>query len=339
MYPVFQRIGAAFAGMVLFAGASWGGCVGQNLFDALPAPDQARLEAQASRHPFHEGLLWTATRGDQQITLVGTLHYADPRFAPMFEVLAPVLDGATALLVEAGPEEEAQLQADMAKLMFSEGATLPERLPEAEWQALGSAMEERGFPRFMASKMQPWFVSLMLAIPICELAEMQAGQQGLDKQLIDAAHTQDLPRLALEPYDTIFGIFADMPPAEELLALRLALGQAAEAEDMAITMTDLYFAGRTSLIWELAMDHARAAAPPELTPAELEAQIVETETLMVTDRNTRWIPVIEGAAANGPIMVAAGALHMPGENGVLALLQARGWQIAPFQPAHNAAAQ
>ncbi|MDV7271273.1 TraB/GumN family protein [Thioclava sp. A2] len=336
---MFQRIGAAIAGVVFWVGAAWAGCVGQNLFDAMPGADQARLEAMAAAHPFHEGLLWTATRDDQQITLVGTLHYADPRFAPMLDALAPALDGATALLVEAGPEEEAQLRVDMAKLMFSEGATLPERLPEAEWQALGAAMEARGFPRFMASKMQPWFVSLMLAIPLCELAEMQAGQQGLDKQLIDVAHTQDLPLLALEPYDTIFGIFADMTPAEELLALRLALGQAAEAEDMAITMTDLYFAGRTSLIWELALERSRATAPPELPPAELEAQIAESEKLMVTDRNTRWIPVIEGAAANGPIVVAAGALHMPGEHGVLALLQARGWRIASYQPANDAAVQ
>lgn len=327
---MFLRVAAAFLAGVVFVGAAWGGCVGQNLFETLSASEQSALETRAARHPFHEGLLWRATRGDQQITLVGTLHYADPRFAPMRDALAPALDGARALLVEAGPEEEARLQAEMATLMFSEGATWPERLPEADWQALGAAMEARGFPRFMASKMQPWFVSLMLAIPLCELAEMQQGDLGLDKQLILAADMQGLPLLALEPYDTIFGIFADMTPAEELLALRLALGQADEAEDMAITMTDLYFAGRTSLIWELALDRSRAAAPPELTQAELEAQIAETEKLMVTDRNTRWIPVIEEAAALGPIVVAAGALHLPGENGVLALLRARGWQIAPF---------
>jgi uncharacterized protein len=54
---------------------------------------------------------------------------------------------------------------------------------------------------------------------------------------------------------------------------------------------------------------------------------------MMTDRNRAWIPVIEAAAKQGPILVAFGALHLSGKTGVLRLLEQDGYSITrqPFQ--------
>jgi uncharacterized protein YbaP (TraB family) len=46
------------------------------------------------------------------------------------------------------------------------------------------------------------------------------------------------------------------------------------------------------------------------------------------DRNRNWIPVIEAAALkHDRIVVAIGAAHLPGEVGVLRLLEREGWMI------------
>ena len=47
----------------------------------------------------------------------------------------------------------------------------------------------------------------------------------------------------------------------------------------------------------------------------------------MTERNRAWIPVLEETARKGTVFAAFGALHLSGETGVLALLQANGWTI------------
>ena len=53
------------------------------------------------------------------------------------------------------------------------------------------------------------------------------------------------------------------------------------------------------------------------------------EALMIS-RNRAWIPVIEEAAAQGPVVAAFGALHLSGEDGVLNLLAKDGWTVTPL---------
>ncbi len=42
--------------------------------------------------------------------------------------------------------------------------------------------------------------------------------------------------------------------------------------------------------------------------------------------------MIETALAHGPAVVAVGALHLPGQDGVLALLERRGFRVEPLTP-------
>jgi uncharacterized protein YbaP (TraB family) len=51
------------------------------------------------------------------------------------------------------------------------------------------------------------------------------------------------------------------------------------------------------------------------------------EASLMTERNRAWIPVIEAAAAEGPVLAAFGALHLSGNDGVLALLERRGFTL------------
>ncbi|MDD8022590.1 MAG: TraB/GumN family protein, partial [Paracoccaceae bacterium] len=56
-----------------------------------------------------------------------------------------------------------------------------------------------------------------------------------------------------------------------------------------------------------------------------------SEELLIATRNRAWLPVIEDALADGPAVLAAGALHLSGEAGLLALLRADGFTITRLQ--------
>lgn len=322
-----------FLFLTLAAPVKAGECHGQNLIAALPPDQLAALKAEADV-PFAHGNLWTATRDGQEITLAGTYHLNDPRFDATLTRLAPALAQATALLVEAGPVEEAALKDAVTRdpgLMFlTTGPTLPEQLSPHDWDSLSKALRARGMAPFMAAKMQPWLVATMLDMPACLFPLQTGADQGLDKRLIALATARGLPVHPLEPYDTALKIFAQFSPADQLALLTQTLAMDASSDDMARTLSDSYFAGESQLFW--AYSAKAMLDQPGMTP-ELAAR--ETDLIsraMISSRNAAWIPVLEAAARQGPVLAAFGALHLPGETGVLNLLARDGWTVKALTP-------
>lgn len=309
-------------------------CVGRDLVSELPVSEQAALRARADAAPFARGNLWQARRGDQQVVLVGTYHLDDPRHAETLTRLAPALDKASVLLVEAGPEEEAALKHRLAKepelMVLTSGPTLPETLPPEQWQALSEALQARGIPAFMGAKLQPWYLTLLLSVPVCALEAATQGGRGLDGLLIEAAGTRGLPVRALEPYDTVLRLFGDMPEAEQIEMITSTLAMEAQSEDMGATLATAYFAGESRLVWEFMQ--LQSLQLPGQTPERVAEDFARMDEAMIAGRNRAWIPLIEAEAERGPVLVAFGALHLSGEEGVLNLLARQGFDIEPLTP-------
>lgn len=325
-----RRFLIAAATLFALAAPAAAECLGSNLYDSLPGADQDRIRARADAVPFATGNLWRATRGGESLTIIGTYHFDDPRHAVTLTAATPLIAGAKTLLVEAGPEEERALMEAMGKdasLMFiTEGQSLLERLPADTWKRLSEAMQARGIPGFMAAKFQPWYATVVLAVPPCAMAQM-ADPQGLDGQLIQAALAAEVPVQPLEPFDTIFSIFDALTTQQEIDMIESSLAMEGQSEDLSATLADLYFRGESRLIWELMREISYDQ--PGYTPEQVDAEMAVMEEALMTKRNTAWIPVIETAAAQGPLVVAFGALHLSGEAGVLNLLAENGWVLEP----------
>lgn len=303
-------------------------CTGQDLIAALPPAESQALKAATAAQPFAEGNLWQARKGDLLVTLVGTYHLSDPRHAGLTERVAPALDAAKVLLVEAGPEEEAALKRDIAKdpglLFLTDGPSLMQQFPPEEWEQVAKALAARKIPAMMGAKMRPWYLASMLAIPPCDMGEVTKGL-GLDHRVMAMAKDRGLPVKALEPYTTVFEVFDKLSPEDQLAMLRSSLMMEGRVADFSVTLSDAYFAGESRKVWEFLrlLTHDL----PGYTPERADAEFAEMEAALMTDRNRAWIPVIEEAAAQGNTVAAFGALHLAGDGGVLNLLAESGWQV------------
>ncbi len=304
-------------------------CSGQDQIAALPAATRAELQSAADTAPFARGNYWRATRGDEVVTLIGTVHIDDPRLDDVVAATLPDLKAARVLLVEAGPEEQAGLQKALAtdpSLMFiTEGPTLAELLPNSDWQRLKAAFDARGVPAFLGSKMQPAYVSMVLSIPPCATEMMQGSGNGLDQRLIAEAETQDIPIRALEPFDTVFKLIGAMSTEDQIEMLEMSIALEDTAADSFATLLQAYFTENTRLMWEFSL--WQSAQTPGMTPERARAEAEQMDEMLMSGRNRTWIPVIETAAKQGPVFAAFGALHLAGPEGVLALLQARGFTV------------
>lgn len=303
-------------------------CEGQNLLAALPAPEVAELDAATAAQPHAAGNYWRALKDGREVHLLGTYHLPDPRHDALLAAVEPALARAGHLLVEAGPEEERALKRDIASnpglLFLTEGPSLMEQIGEDGWAELSRALAARNIPGFMGAKMRPWYLATMLAIPPCGMAEMAAGQ-GLDHLVMARAGEIGLPIRALEPHTTVFRIFETLSAEDQIAMLRSTLQLEPQIADYSATLADAYFAEDSRRMWEYLRLVSREM--PGYTPESADAEFARLEEALMNVRNRAWIPVIEAAAAEGPVFVAFGALHLPGEAGVLALLEAAGWQV------------
>lgn len=300
-------------------------------FESLMTPeDLAALHNLADQTPFGSGLYWSAEKDGTELILLGTMHLPDPRHAGLLARVAPDLDKADLLLVEATLEDQAALQAQIANnpqiMMIVDGPSLIERLDDATWNIIRDAAFARGLPGVMAAKMQPWALSMTLAMPPCAMTAMTAGEVGLDGILMQRAAALDIPVAALEPWQDMLALLMSGTFEEQLAALRLSIVPPAIQDAMISTLITSYFEGETAFSWHISryvIDFM-----PNADPAEFEVQMQRLEDELLTARNQNWIPVIkEAVQTHDSVFVAFGAAHLMGETGVLRLLENDGWTI------------
>ncbi|QQA42344.1 TraB/GumN family protein [Pelagovum pacificum] len=323
---------AALALAGLTAGAADAQCGGTSLFDTLTAEEAAYLTDAAAKTPHANGLYWSAQDGDTTAIIVGTIHVADPRLDPMIAAIGPLVSEVDELYLEATPVEENEMEqaliADPGQLLITEGPTLPEMLDEETWQTLAAAASARQVPPFMASQMKPWYLSMALGTPSCMIELLASGERGLDHMLMAEAEAAGTPMRALEPWNTLIRLFDESPIDVQLDLLRFSTVPDDLAEQSMVAMMDGYFEGRTAEIWELSAIVSKRLNQGDDAEAKAIFDLYETELLETRNRN--WVDVLEKAGP-GNIMVAVGAGHLPGDTGLLRLLEQAGWTVEPYE--------
>ena len=325
---MFRRLACLLLTFLAASAAAAATCSGGDLRPRFSEAETRELRERLADYPHAEGLHWVASRGGQTIHVVGTVHISDPRLDPVVDRLAPIVRQADRLLVEATREDEAKLRDLMldqpGRVFIMDGPTLPDLLPEPLWQRLRAASIARGYPGFMAAKTQPWFLSVMLAIPACTTQEVMAGANGLDRRLTDMAEAAQVPVLSLEPHDTIFRLMGTDPLERQIEMLSLGLLPEPALEDVTATLLASYFDERTAEVLEVS--RLVAYRHVDLPRAEIDALIDEMLERLLDARNRAWMDRIL-AVPDGVTVVAVGAGHLPGRLGLLRLLEEEGFAL------------
>lgn len=301
-------------------------CNGTDLRDRLSPDQTAALEAAEAATLNAHGNHWRASRGDRVIHVIGTIHMPDPRLDPVVARLEPVVTGADLLFLEATEEDTKALQkrlTGMESLLLLKDASLPDLMNEAEWQKLAEAARARGIPPFMAAKMQPWYLSLVLALPGCAM-ELVGEGKGLDSRIEALAKGAGVPRQSIEPIDTVFQVFNSDPLDQQLRLLQLGIFPEDLSADLLETTVNAYFDEAHSDAWQ--MSRLMTFAHLDLPEDEVEVLLDDMEQKLLIARNLAWIDEIE-AAPEARIVVAVGAAHLMGESGVLNQLEQRGYLL------------
>ncbi|MFM8604303.1 MAG: TraB/GumN family protein [Cyanobium sp.] len=228
-----------------------------------------------------------------------------------------------------GLSEADQLQ--MLDLSLADFDVLPAQLQAIEhaWRqgdpkAL-EALVDRLEALAVVERLRPWAVALLLSS--AGLARGGASPaSGVENQLL---------RQALAERKPVEGL--------ETLAFQLALFDGLSEADQ-LQMLDRSLADFDALPAQLqAIEHAWRQGDPKALEAVLQRLAPERSQVLqqrfVTRRNAAWLPrILELLRRRDDTLVVVGALHLIGEQGLVALLRRRGLQVEPLRPAAPAAA-
>ena len=117
----------------------------------------------------------------------------------------------------------------------------------------------------------------------------------------------------------------DEQTSQDMLRAAILDADPARADEIFGTTIRLYDEGRIREIWELT--EALTRLEGGLDAAAIDRLMATQERLMVTERNAKWLARLRDEIAPGKTVVAVGALHLPGENGILKGLEDAGYTL------------
>ena len=140
------------------------------------------------------------------------------------------------------------------------------------------------------------------------------------------AKQAQIPVAGLETFEEALGAFEAIPPAEMDRMLVESFALVAHEEDLKATLETLYVQGKIAAIMEFNIWFGETYGPAETSRETAEA----LDKAVIAARNKAWLPKLDRAMRKGGVFAAFGALHLPGEEGVVALLRAKGYTVTRF---------
>jgi uncharacterized protein len=305
-------------------------CTGIDMIAEMERDDPTALAAirgEASQTINGTGLLWRIDKdGIAPSWLYGTMHVTDPRVLDLPEGVQAAFDAADTLVIEATEilDQQAMAGALLSKpeyTMFTDDTTLRSLIAAEDLPMVEAELARRGMPLAALNRMKPWIVAALVAMPQCELDAKAAGAPILDQKLAEDALAAGKTLEGLETVDDQFGAMASLPMQLHVdgLVATLALGE--RVDDIMETMLAIYLDGETGLFWPFFR-----AALPDAAGAN-GTGYADFEAVMVTTRNRNMAQNAEPLLEAGNAFIAVGALHLPGEEGLVELLRQRGYSV------------
>jgi uncharacterized protein YbaP (TraB family) len=307
-------------------------CSGRDLYAGLESENpeaRRRIDAAASATANAGALLWRIERAGQPTShLYGTVHLSDPRVNALSPATREALTGAEQVVLEVADLSAEALGGAVQRLqpllVQTEGRSLTRDLEPKHLAIARHALEKAGMPGGALELLRPWVVTMTLALTDCERRRSSFGLRALDQAIGEDGKRRGVPVLGLETLDDQLQALAAVPDADQLTVLKATLALQHLSDDLAETLVRLYLARRLGHIWPLQAELWTAAGYPVDALASFQRELVDKRNVAMAKAA---LDLIERRSS----FVAVGALHLPGETGLVTLLRRAGWTVTPVE--------
>ncbi len=273
--------------------------------------------------PFGEGVLWQVQRpGEEPSYVFGTIHMNREDILAVPEAVKSALNDARSASFEI--EFDERTAEAIARFTLTGGRkTLDALLGPDLFAEVVEAAEPYGLSVHHVRHFKPWAVFMMFGKPpsIVEDEEETNGKPILDGWLYEQAEERGIPTYGLESVRQHLSPFLDISLEDQRRLVQAALmgleGDQTEVERRHTELVRRYLDGELGTI---------IASFDEDIPAEYEDVITDFNRRLLEDRNHLMVERMLPQLKKGKAFVAVGAAHLPGNEGIIALLGEHGYQ-------------
>jgi hypothetical protein len=304
-------------------------CKGTDLIDELSRSDpagHARIIRQAAEIENSHAVFWLIEKdGVEPSYLLGTVHLTDDRVKRLPIAAEVAFTKAEHVAVETfyDSEEDIQkvLEAMPPEAVSSIEDRLSQHLSKEEFGRLVRLAAAAEIAREEVDQLRPWVAEMLVREPNCESRRIEQGELVLDAWLAGRALRRGMPLRKLETVTEQFETLASIPYDQQLAMLRYALSdRPSRGVDETETMIGLYLRRQIPAADAL----TRMLAPDS---ASAQSYLSAYWGDLINRRNHRFVANARPMLDKGRVFIAIGAAHLPGPEGVVALLRAAGYRL------------
>jgi uncharacterized protein len=255
--------------------------------------------------------VWKVSKPDGGVLFLGgSIHALNATDYPLPTEYGRACDASSHLVFEIDPKEMGSAGKSLLKAgEYPKGDALKNHVDPRTYDYLRRFFAVLGVPEGKFSRLRPWFLAALLQAPQLHGLSTDLGVEGF---LIKRARSKSKSTSGLESLQESVEHFAGLTDrqSEELLLISFIPAGRGTGEKLKSTWKK----GDADAVWQLVSEGFRDV--PSLADR------------VVTRRNHKWIPKIEGfLQGNETYFVVVGAGHMGGPDGLLALLRQRGYKV------------
>jgi uncharacterized protein YbaP (TraB family) len=251
------------------------------------------------------------------VYLLGSIHIANSDMYPLRSEITKAFDESDYLVVEAditkanAPEAQKQV---LELSTYKDGTTLKDHVSAETYAKLEKLLKDNGLPAGAFDTFKPWSVSTTVDY----LKAMQSGYDGnigIDMHFLTQAIERKVPIVELESIEFQLDMLDGFSPELQ--------------EEMLVSSIENYYETESGMeelsgMWVSGDEEKLLAITNETGEHE------ELNKAMLTDRNIPMAEKIDGYLKGkeaATYFVVVGAAHMLGEDGIVPLLEKKGYKV------------
>ncbi|MFQ1607145.1 TraB/GumN family protein [Aeromonas veronii] len=268
-------------------------------------------------HAFADPAFYRVSKGNQQHWLLGSIHAGKPALYPLPEPVERAWLQSRALVMEVDMNsitpDQWQQTGSLTRLV--DGKPLKDHLPAELYQRTLMAGARYGIDEAALATLRPWFAAITLTQAAMARSDFKS-ELGIDQHFATRATKEGKPVVGFETLLEQLGYLASVGDNQTLM-LASTLDELPMLESGFAAVMKAWQQGDEATLINLLKE--------EMAPPALQSWMEQT---LLAERNHNWLK--KWSTLPNESFIVVGALHLYGEQGLLALLEQQGWRITPL---------